>query len=140
MTRKTKKSDEDRIDPAIDIEQDIDDTLQDAFLKAYKEIKQEEEAKSKGKSDFPWAEGGEGFKAVRNRIGLNQQAFAKLLGTSKTTLSTWETGQFRPRFQTLVGIKYQLLDFGKQIGIEELGDLINLEKFGYTKRGQSLSD
>lgn len=117
------------------------DSMQSEFLKSFEAIKLEEEAKIKtNKSGSPWKVAGQGFKIIRNKIGLNQQAFAKLIGVSKTTLSTWETGYFRPRFQTLVGIKYQLLDFGKQIGQPGLSDYLRLEDFGYSKRGDSIRD
>ena len=115
--------------------------FQSEFLEAYNAIKAEAEAKSlKPKRNTAWKKGGESFVRIRNVLGLNQQSFSKLIGVSKTGLSNWETGLFRPRFHTLVSMKYTLDDFGKKIGKPGLADIIVMEDFGYTNRGESIKD
>jgi DNA-binding transcriptional regulator YiaG len=39
----------------------------------------------------------EGVRALRQHLGLSQQAMAEELGTRQQTISEWETGMYRPR-------------------------------------------
>lgn len=117
--------------------------IQKAMIKNFEEIKAKQDefyAKRHGDDKNPWIVGGRQLREVRSKMGLERKPFAKLLNISASTLSTWETGQFRPRFRTLIGIIYQLKDLGKAIGLPELGDLIEVEDFGYTKTGTSIDD
>ncbi len=36
------------------------------------------------------------IKAIRERMGLRQEAFARLLGVSLMTVNRWERGHFKP--------------------------------------------
>jgi DNA-binding transcriptional regulator YiaG len=49
---------------------------------------------------------GRRVKALREHLGLSQDALAGELGTRQQTVSEWETGQYRPRgaSATLLGI------------------------------------
>lgn len=115
-------------------------TFQTEFLDAYKNIKAEADGKvRKAKKVTTWKKGGQCFVAIRRILGLTQESFSELIGISKTGLSNWETGIFRPRFHTLVSIKYSLDDLGKKIGKPGIADLIVVEDFGYTKRGEPLN-
>jgi DNA-binding transcriptional regulator YiaG len=38
-----------------------------------------------------------GIKALRQHLGLTQEALAQELGTRQQTISEWETGMYRPR-------------------------------------------
>jgi DNA-binding transcriptional regulator YiaG len=40
---------------------------------------------------------GEGLRALRQHMGLTQQALAEELGVRQQTVSEWETGMYRPR-------------------------------------------
>lgn len=42
-----------------------------------------------------WTPGG--IRSLRLRLGLTQEAFARRLGVSITTVSRWENGQVKPR-------------------------------------------
>ena len=46
------------------------------------------------------------MKALREHLGLSQDALAEELGTRQQTVSEWETGQYQPRgaSATLLGI------------------------------------
>ena len=47
-------------------------------------------------------------KAQRERLGLSQQAYAKLVGVSSMTIYNWESGKSRPRkeqFAALVAVR-----------------------------------
>jgi len=41
------------------------------------------------------------IKAVRQKVLLSQEAFAKELGVSFTTVNRWESGKCRPSYKTL---------------------------------------
>lgn len=110
------------------------DKVQNELLEIFQTLKKQSSAEEQ--AEAPWKQGGEAFKAVRRKLGLNQENFAKLLRMSKTTLSSWETGAFRPRFQTLLGIIYQLSDFGRTIGEPGIGNLLKVEDFGYGRKKQ----
>ena len=43
----------------------------------------------------------EAIKQIRCKSLLNQEAFAKMLGVSFTTVNRWETGKSKPSFKTL---------------------------------------
>jgi DNA-binding transcriptional regulator YiaG len=43
----------------------------------------------------PWDAGG--VRALRQHMGLSQDALAEELGTRQQTVSEWETGRYRPR-------------------------------------------
>ncbi len=43
----------------------------------------------------PWD--AEGIRALRQHMGLSQDALADQLGTRQQTVSEWETGRYRPR-------------------------------------------
>ncbi len=43
----------------------------------------------------------EEIKQIRCKSLLSQEAFAKILGVSFTTVNRWETGKSRPSFKTL---------------------------------------
>jgi DNA-binding transcriptional regulator YiaG len=36
------------------------------------------------------------IKEIRNRLGLTQEAFARLIDVSYQTVNRWETGAFKP--------------------------------------------
>jgi DNA-binding transcriptional regulator YiaG len=42
----------------------------------------------------------ESIKALREHMGLSQQALADELGTRQQTISEWETGTYKPRRST----------------------------------------
>lgn len=46
------------------------------------------------------------MRALREHLGLSQDALAEELGTRQQTVSEWETGQYQPRgtSATLLGI------------------------------------
>ena len=43
----------------------------------------------------------EAIKQIRYKSLLSQEAFAKMLGVSFTTVNRWETGKSKPSFKTL---------------------------------------
>ena len=43
----------------------------------------------------------EAIKHIRCKSLLSQEAFAKMLGVSFTTVNRWETGKSKPSFKTL---------------------------------------
>ena len=43
----------------------------------------------------------EAIKHIRYKSLLSQEAFAKMLGVSFTTVNRWETGKSKPSFKTL---------------------------------------
>ena len=43
----------------------------------------------------------EAIKQIRCKSLLSQEAFAKMLGVSFTTVNRWETGKSKPSFKTL---------------------------------------
>ncbi len=53
--------------------------------------------------ESPWRP--EGIRAMRRRLGISQQAFARLLGVRQQTVSDWETGLHAPQ-----GASRRLLD------------------------------
>ena len=50
---------------------------------------------AKRKPVYEWD--AESIKALREHMGLSQQALADELGTRQQTISEWETGMYRPR-------------------------------------------
>lgn len=44
---------------------------------------------------------GEKIKAVRNKLFLSQQDFAKELGVDFTTVNRWENGHHKPNYKML---------------------------------------
>lgn len=44
-------------------------------------------------------------RALRVRMGLSQEAFAKRLGVSVNTVTRWERGVMRPKGLSLVALK-----------------------------------
>lgn len=44
---------------------------------------------------------GEAIKSIRKKCFLSQEAFAKELGVSFTTVNRWETGKSVPTYKTL---------------------------------------
>jgi transcriptional regulator with XRE-family HTH domain len=47
---------------------------------------------------------GKRIRAMRERIGMSQKAFADRIGAKNTTVSNWEKGLTRPDVDTLVSI------------------------------------
>ena len=44
---------------------------------------------------------GEEIKQIRQRAMLSQEAFAKVLGVSFTTVNRWESGKSKPSYKAL---------------------------------------
>ena len=53
---------------------------------------------AKRKPVYEWD--AESIKALREHMGLSQQALADELGTRQQTISEWETGMYKPRRST----------------------------------------
>jgi len=56
----------------------------------------------------------EAIKQLRQSQFLSQEAFAKELGISFTTVNRWETGKAKPTYKTMKLIN----DYCKRVGIE----------------------
>ena len=54
------------------------------------------------------------IRLIRQRSMLSQEAFAKILGVSFTTVNRWETGKCKPSYRTMKLID----DFCKARGID----------------------
>jgi DNA-binding transcriptional regulator YiaG len=79
---------------------------------------------AKRKPVYEWD--AEKIKALREHMGLSQQALADELGTRQQTISEWETGMYKPRRSTgnylslvaeRVGFEYTVV--GEEEGEEE---------------------
>jgi DNA-binding transcriptional regulator YiaG len=53
---------------------------------------------TKRRAKYEWD--AESIKALREHMGLSQQALANELGTRQQTISEWETGMYKPRRST----------------------------------------
>jgi DNA-binding transcriptional regulator YiaG len=53
---------------------------------------------TKRRAKYEW--NAESIKALREHMGLSQQALADELGTRQQTISEWETGMYKPRRST----------------------------------------
>jgi DNA-binding transcriptional regulator YiaG len=58
-------------------------------------------------------------KAQRERLGLSQQNYAKLVGVSSMTIYNWETGKTRPRDEQLAAL-VALRGIGKREALAKL--------------------
>jgi DNA-binding transcriptional regulator YiaG len=65
-------------------------------------------------------------KAQRERLGLSQQAYAKLVGVSPMTIYNWESGNSRPRNEQLAAL-VAVRGIGKREAMAKL-DAIKTEK------------
>lgn len=54
------------------------------------------------------------LKAIRQKSFLSQEAFAKVLGVSFTTVNRWETGKSKPSYKAMK----QIDEFCKNHGID----------------------
>ena len=66
----------------------------------------------------------ESIKALREHMGLSQQALADELGTRQQTISEWETGMYKPRRSTskYLTIIAERAGFEYAVGQEERED------------------
>ncbi|HXI72429.1 MAG TPA: NadS family protein [Verrucomicrobiae bacterium] len=69
--------------------------LFDELLQSVKEATAIERGKTKPSRTFKM-ESGNDVARVRNRLGLSQNKFARLLGISENTLQNWEQGRRKP--------------------------------------------
>jgi putative transcriptional regulator len=69
--------------------------LFDELLQSVKEATAIERGKAKPSRTFKM-ESGTDVTRVRNRLGLSQNKFARLLGISENTLQNWEQGRRKP--------------------------------------------
>ena len=54
------------------------------------------------------------IKRIRVALGLNEAAFAELIGTTSNSVSNWERGRNKP---TRAGLLKALLEFEKKAGL-----------------------
>lgn len=69
--------------------------LFDELLQSVKEATAIERGQAKPSRTFK-LESGNDVARVRNRLGLSQNKFARLLGISENTLQNWEQGRRKP--------------------------------------------
>ena len=76
--------------------------------------------RGKGRSKEAWDAGG--VRALRQHLGVTQQALAQELGTRQQTISEWETGLYQPRglSQRLLTIIAERADFRYETGQENM--------------------
>ena len=62
----------------------------------------------------------ENLKMLRNEDGLSQDKLATLLGTSKSTISCWETGEREPGMRSLIKLaKFFKVSIDYLVGLEK---------------------
>ena len=72
----------------------MDKKLFDELLESVKEMDRIGQGKKKPARSFTWKE--PQGQRIRERTGLSQAKFARLIGVSKRTLENWEQGRRRP--------------------------------------------
>jgi DNA-binding transcriptional regulator YiaG len=70
-------------------------------------------------------------KAQRERLGLSQQKYAKLVGVSPMTIYNWEAGNSRPRKEQLAAL-VAVRGIGKREALAKL-DAMSVKKLGRRK-------
>jgi DNA-binding transcriptional regulator YiaG len=70
-------------------------------------------------------------KAQRERLGLSQENYAKLVGVSSMTIYNWETGKTRPRDEQLAAL-VALRGIGKREAMAKL-EAMEVKTLGKTK-------